>query len=145
MPVTNIEPYLFFDGTAAQALAFYEQALGAKPEGVMRYADAPGPLEGLNSADAQRIMHARVHIGGAVIMMGDIPTAKSAPMGAQVEVCLHYDDVDEMKRAFVAMAEGGEVGMAPHHTFWGATFGTLTDRYGISWMFNCDERHAPPG
>ena len=24
--------------------------------------------------------------------------------------------------------------------FWGATFGMLTDKFGIHWMFNCEKK-----
>ena len=35
----KIEPYLFFDGNAEEALAFYAQVLNAKLEAKLRYAD----------------------------------------------------------------------------------------------------------
>ena len=40
-------------------------------------------------------------------------------------------DVD---RAFAALAEGGEVKMAPTKTFWSARFGMVQDRFGLGWM-----------
>jgi PhnB protein len=30
--------------------------------------------------------------------------------------------------------------MALHDMFWGAYYGSLTDRYGVQWMVNCMER-----
>ena len=40
-----------------------------------------------------------------------------------------------MKRKFDALADGGQVGMAIHDAFWGATFGLLRDAFGVRWMF----------
>ena len=38
---TTLTPYLSFDGNTREALGFYEQALGAKIEAMMRFADMP--------------------------------------------------------------------------------------------------------
>jgi len=43
-----------------------------------------------------------------------------------------------MEEVFNKMVTGGQVIMAPEDTFWGAKFGMLTDKYGFTWMFNCE-------
>lgn len=43
-------------------------------------------------------------------------------------------DEKEAQRVFRQLAEGGEVTMPLQGVFWGGTFGTVTDRYGIDWM-----------
>ena len=48
---------------------------------------------------------------------------------------LQLDDNEDMKRKFDALAVGGQVQMAIHDAFWGATFGMLKDQFGIAWMF----------
>ena len=52
---------------------------------------------------------------------------------------LHTEDLDEAKRAFEALAEGGKVGMAFGETFWSPGYGNLTDRFGVPWMINCEK------
>lgn len=42
MAIKQLNPYLMFNGTAAQAIALYERALGAKTENLSRFGDAPG-------------------------------------------------------------------------------------------------------
>jgi PhnB protein len=42
----------------------------------------------------------------------------------------------EIETMFANLAQGGEITHALQAESWGATFGTLTDRYGIAWMFN---------
>ena len=34
--------------------------------------------------------------------------------------------------------QGAKINMPLQDTFWGAKFGMLTDKWGISWMFNFD-------
>ena len=127
MAIKTVTPYLNFDGTARDAITLYEKALGAKSEGVM-------PFE----KDPNRVMHARVQLGGGLIMISDTQPGMPLVQGSNAHVTLDYDysDVGEMRRAFDALAEGGKVTMPLQDTFWGATFGMLTDRYGINWMFN---------
>ena len=44
-------------------------------------------------------------------------------------------------RRWADLAEGGAVGMPLEAAPWGASFGQLTDRFGVSWMVNIA---APP-
>jgi PhnB protein len=41
---------------------------------------------------------------------------------------------------FDATAEGGTVVMPMQETFWAESFGMLTDKFGINWMFNCEKQ-----
>ena len=40
------------------------------------------------------------------------------------------------------MADGGTVMMPLADAFWGAYFGMLTDKFGINWMINYDEKYS---
>ena len=42
MAIKQLNPYLNFNGTAAQAIELYEKALGAKTESQMGWAERPG-------------------------------------------------------------------------------------------------------
>lgn len=57
--------------------------------------------------------------------------------GNNVYINLEPDRRAETERLFVALAAGGVVEMQLQDMFWGAYFGSLTDRFGIRWMFNC--------
>ncbi|MEI6884529.1 MAG: hypothetical protein WCO02_08575 [Bacteroidota bacterium] len=50
---------------------------------------------------------------------------------------LGFDDAALMEQCFNKLAAGGTVTMQLQDTFWGDRFGTLTDKFGFSWMFNC--------
>ena len=39
--MSQLEPYLFFDGNCAEAMRFYEKALGGKLEMMMKASEAP--------------------------------------------------------------------------------------------------------
>lgn len=137
MAITGLNPYLNFDGMAEKAIAHYERALGAKTEMVMRYGDAQGmeiPAEHRN-----RVMHATLDVAGNKIMLSDDQPGRPISSSNAVHVALHFKgDLDDVEQKFAALAEGGQVTMPLTDTFWGARFGTLTDAFGIRWMFNAE-------
>jgi len=135
MAIKELNPYLNFNGTGAEAIALYTSALGAKVENMMRYADMPGNKP--QPENAQRILHAQLRVGQAVILLSDVPADRPTALGGNVQVTLQFDgDLADMTARFNALAAGGQVTMPLQDTFWGATFGMLTDRFGVQWMFN---------
>jgi PhnB protein len=136
MAIRQLNPYLNTDGTGAQAIAFYESALGAKAERVQTFGDTPGmPVAPEHKG---RIMHAVLRIGGATVMLSDGPPGKPIPKESNTHVCLDFDDPADLEKKFAALSKGGQITMPVQDTFWGAKFGMLTDAFGIHWMFNCE-------
>ena len=138
MAIQQLNPYLQFDGTAGDAIRHYESALGARTEGLMRWADMPGHKFG--PEDGKRVMHSLLHIGAGSVMAADLPPNTPSARESNVHVCLDFDDAAEMQQRFDALAEGGKVTMPVQDMFWGAKFGQLTDRVGVNWMFNCNHK-----
>jgi PhnB protein len=139
MSIKSLNPYLNFDGTAAQAIALYQRALGATAEGqVMRFSDVPD--YNVPPEQKDRIMHAHLRVGGGALMISDGRAGQPPRQGDAVQVALHYDNVADMAKHFNALAEGGTVTMPLADTFWGATFGMLIDAFGVHWMFNCPKQ-----
>jgi PhnB protein len=82
------------------------------------------------------VMHAALTLpDGSLIMGSDDPTGDG---GGVKGVALHlsYEDLDEVRRAFDALAEGGEVQMPLEPVFWSPLFGACVDRFGVSWMLS---------
>lgn len=59
--------------------------------------------------------------------------------GNNMHISLEPDTRTETKRLFDELSKGGNVTMPLDDMFWGAYFGSCTDKYGINWMFNCTE------
>ena len=138
MSIQTLNPYLNFDGTGAKAIELYERALGAKTENMMLFGEIPGM--DIAEADRGRVMHARLHIGGGVVMISDSRPGMAVPAHTNVHVALHFTDNDDMQKKFDALAVGGKVTMPLDDMFWGARFGMLTDAFNISWMFSCEKK-----
>ena len=63
----ELSPYLMFNGTCEEALKFYEQALGAKIENVIKHAGTPAE-EHVSEQWREKVMHARFSVDGNVVM-----------------------------------------------------------------------------
>lgn len=133
----QLAPYLNFDGTCAEAMRFYERTLGGTLT-VMPFRDSPMasqvPPEALD-----RVLHARLELpGGQTVLASDHSLAAPFPGMHGFGLSLSYDDVDEGRRVFEALAAGGQVQMPFDKTFWAKGFGMLVDRYGTPWMVNVE-------
>lgn len=130
--MAKIDTYLFFDGTCAEAMRFYEKVLGGKLQALMQYKDGP---PGACAAGAEdRVMHAALVVGDRMLMASDTVPKFGHDGNKGFAVSLMFDTAAEAQRAFDALADGGKVEMPLAASFFMETFGTLTDRFGIPWM-----------
>ncbi len=132
----DLNPYLTFPGTCAEALEFYAEVFGGQVEAVQTVADSP--MAGDMPPEAQsQVMHGRVRIGERLIMASDdLQGTYEAPRGLYIQTA--FDDVEKASRVFSRLAKNGQVVMPFGPTFWAAGFGMCRDRYGVPWMVNCD-------
>ena len=134
MTNTTIQPYLFFGGRCEEAINFYGKTLGAEVEMLMRHRDSPEPPPPgmLQAGFEDKVMHATIRIGGAVLMASDGCNDKSRFDGFRLSLALPTEA--DANRAFAGLSEGGEVQMQLSRTFWSPCFGMVTDRFGVGWM-----------
>ena len=118
-----------FAGKCADAFRFYEQHLGGRITGVTRHGTAPNPA--LPDGWTDRVLHARLELGGTVVMGADIPGAE--PMRSAY-LTLRLESVEEAERVYSLLGEGGQIFMKMEETFFAPRFAMLRDRFGTSWM-----------
>ena len=134
--MSPINPYLFFDGNAAEAMRFYERTLNGKLQALMTYADMPGGCAQMPPGSESRVMHACLMFDGGMLMASDAMIGQPWDGVKGCSVALSCASNDEAQRVFSALAEGGQVTMPMDKTFWAERFGMVTDRFGTPWMVN---------
>jgi PhnB protein len=128
----QVQPYLFFDGRADEALDFYKKAVGATPKMLMRFRDAPDKSM-ISPGSENKIMHAAVDIGDATVLMSDGRcTGNTNFQGFALTISAR--DEAEADKVFGALSDGGQVTMPLAKTFFAPRFGMLTDKFGVGWM-----------
>jgi PhnB protein len=140
MTIKQVSPYVNFDGTAREAIALYERVLGAKAVAVQRFSDMPGMT--IDDTNRDRIIHAALAIGPAMLMLSDSMPGQPVVAGGSTHVSLDFDTAAAMQKAFDGLAAGGRVTLPVQDTFWGSKFGMVTDKFGVRWMLNAGEREA---
>jgi PhnB protein len=128
-------PYLYYNGNCEAAFQFYEKALGAKIEMMLTHESAPESMP-TPPEWKKKIMHARLSVGGGVIMGSDAPPGHFQ-QAQGFSVSLLVEDPTEAERKFKVLSEGGSVSMAFAKTFFAKGFGMCVDRFGIPWMVFC--------
>lgn len=144
--MASVSIYLNFPGHTEEAFNFYKSVFGGEfHEPVSRFGSMP-PAEGqppLPKGWETKIMHISMPIlGGAHTLMGsDVPDGFGPGLkaGNNVQINLTPDSREETERLFVGLSAGGQVSMPLQDMFWGAYFGSVTDKYGIHWMVNFDQ------
>lgn len=131
----NVQAYLMFNGRTEEAIEFYSKAVGAQVTALMRFSDAPEPPPpGMIPDDwGNKIMHASFKIGDAELMASDGCQSDNAGFSG-ISLALSVASPEEAAATFAALAEGGEINMPLAPSFFSPSFGTLTDRFGVSWM-----------
>ena len=136
--MTELNAYLTFDGTCAEAMRFYERVLGlgAKMEMMMNGADSPMAAQ-IPKEHAHRILHARLRFDdGSCLYAGDAPLHIPYDGMKGVTITMSYASTAEGEAVFKSLAEGGNVMMPYQPVFWAKSSGMLTDRFGTSWNIN---------
>jgi PhnB protein len=127
----SVDPYLFFKGNCREAMEFYKGVFGGELE-VMTMDQAPGGAE-MPGTKPTDVMHASLR-GPVNLMASDSPQANDETK--KVELSLGGTDEARLREIFDGLADGGTVKSPLEQQFWGDTFGSLTDRYGVDWMMN---------
>jgi PhnB protein len=144
--MARVSTYLNFPRCTEQAFLFYRSVFGGDFNGpIHRFGEmpvAPGQPP-LAEADKNLVMHVELPIlGGHVLMGTDAPDSMgfSISFGNNTHINLEPDSRGETDRLFHALSDGGHVDMPLQEMFWGGYFGSLTDRFGVRWMFNCTSK-----
>jgi PhnB protein len=140
--MARVSTYLNFPRSTEQAFLFYKKIFGTEFSApIMRHRDIPpNPDHPTADADRDLVMHVELAIlAGHVLMGTDAPESMGFKLvqGNNMFINLEPDNRTETTRLFNALSEGGKVEMPLAEMFWGGFFGSLTDRFGVHWMFNC--------
>lgn len=127
-----LAPHLTFDGQCEAAFEFYATVFGGEITSLNRYEVTPIEVP---ASFEQKVMHAELVFENNRLHGSDQPEKKVANNSS---INLSFVEVFVMDDIFKNLAAGGKITMPLQDTFWGARYGTLTDKFGILWEFNCD-------
>ncbi len=131
-----VQPYLYFNGRADEAVEFYKKVFAAKVNMLMRFKESPDPqatLQHMPPGSGEKVMHAEITIGDSVVMISDGMCGGQAKFDG-ISLSVNAATPAEAEKLFAALGEGGKVQMPMTETFFSPRFGMVADKFGVSWL-----------
>lgn len=138
--------YLNFDGNTEEAFLFYQSVFKTEfsGKGIQRFGDIPqdGNHPPVAESIKKMVLHIELPINGNHVLMGtDAPKEMGFTLtqGNNMHISVEPESREEAKRIFDELSAGGTVTMPLEDMFFGAYYGSFTDKFGINWMINYAE------
>lgn len=125
----KLDIYVNYPGNCEAAFRFYERHLGGKISSMLTHEQQPNP--NIPEDWRTKILHARMELGGAILMGADIPSAESM---RSAYLTLRLDTAAEAERIYAVLTNGGHIFMKMEETDFASRFAMLRDKFGTSWM-----------
>jgi PhnB protein len=145
--MARVNTYLNFPRNTEEAFNFYKSVFGGEfgRGGIARLGDIPEKegMPEIAKEDKNLIMHIELPIAGGHVLMGtDAPESMGFKLnfGNNIHINLELDSRAETKKLFDSLSVGGKITMDLQDMFWGSYYGTCTDKFGVQWMFICNEK-----
>ena len=124
--------YLHFEGNAREAMQFYANCMNAEL-GITTFGESEC---GAPPEAGKLVFHSQLTKAPVVLMASDALPGMPFQRGNNFFVCIDCESRTEIEKLFGSIGEGGTVETELQDMFWGDYFGTLTDRFGVRWMFS---------
>lgn len=143
--MATVNAYLTFNGNCEEAFEFYKSVFGGEYPYIGKFKDMPqdGNSASMSEADGNKIMHVSLPISNETMLMGSDTGgdwASNFVHGNNFSISINADNKEEADKLFSGLSVDGQITMPMNKTFWGAYFGMFTDKFGINWMVNFDEK-----
>src|SRR5690606_9424156 len=137
--MATLNPYINFNGNAAEAFDFYKSVFGGEFEKVARYKDFSSPEHPISESDGNRIMHIALPIGKSGMLMGsDVleVMGKVNENDNRSSIAIIAESREEADKLFNGLSKGGKIEMPLADSPWGSYFGMFADKFGVKWMID---------
>ncbi|WP_282940542.1 VOC family protein [Paenibacillus sp. RC67] len=124
----QIHSYLMSEDARGQA-NFYIESLGGKIQFLTTFGETPGTPEAMKD----KVMHLALTVAGMnTLMISD--SFEPVSYNRSISLALTYDDESEARKAYAHLSEGGESKYPFALQPWGAYYGEVVDKFGVTWM-----------
>ena len=135
--MTQINSYLTFGGNCREAMNFYKDCLGGE---LTLQTVGESPLADKMPAQMKEcILHASLVNDRVVLMGSDMVGEQGLTKGNAVSMAINCSSEDEIQNIYEKLSKGGNKDHTLEQSFWGATFGDVTDKYGNHWLLNYEK------
>lgn len=120
--------YLMSEDARSQA-DFYVRSLGGEIISLKTFGELPGSSEAMKD----KVMHLSLMVAGTnMLMISD--SFEPVSSSRSISLALTYDNESEAREAYAKLGEGGENKYPFALQPWGASYGEVIDKFGVTWM-----------
>jgi len=135
--MAQLNPYLTFNGNCREAMNFYKECLGG--ELIFQTIGESPMADRMPEKMKECILHATLSNSAMVIMATDCVPEQGLIKGNSVSLAINCSSEREIENFHEKLSAGSNASNPLENTFWGALFGTLTDKFGNHWLLNYDK------
>lgn len=130
--MAQLNAYLIVQGNCFEMMNFYKECLGGDLI-INKVSESPVAAH-MPSEKQNDVLHAMLTSGRVRLMASDNMLTQPVNYGDSIHLCVECESKEEIASLFSKLGEGGKISQPLREEFFG-TFGSLTDKYGIPWMF----------
>ena len=129
--MSKLIPFITVEG-ALDAIEFYKDVFDAKLLGEITWLEN---VPGMDKPEFKGLVgHSTLQIQDSVIFIHDELKEFPLASGDRIQMVLDLDTEDRLRTAFDKLKAEGKVVQELHEVFWGALFGSVKDKFGITWQ-----------
>ena len=132
--MAKLNPYLTFDNNCREAMNFYKDCLGGELT-IQTVGEMPEMAAQMPPDMHNKILHSHLISGNMELMASDLSRTKIVK-GNNNHLCIQCTSDREIEEFFAKLSAGGTVVDPLADMPWGGRFGSLTDKFGMDWIFN---------
>ncbi|RYF28763.1 MAG: VOC family protein [Chloroflexi bacterium] len=135
----KLTSYVNLNGNAAQALDFYQSIFGGTVDSDTfgGFNEKSGNAMPVPPEDNDKIMHATLTTDNFELMVSDYPSSwTDTPSVSNITLTLNGDDESVLRGYWDKLIVDGTIQQPLEVAEWGDMFGSVTDKFGVSWMFD---------
>jgi PhnB protein len=137
-----VRPYLFFDGNARAAIAFYEYVFDTTADSIRTFGDLPeNPDYPFDEESKKRVWNAHMKIAGDVVQISDIGPFPGFTVGNNVDLFYINPSGEAIATVYGRLMEGGSA-QVELDTSGPNTYANVTDKFGVSWQLYTSDHIA---
>lgn len=130
-----VYPFLSFNGNCYDAMHFYQACFGGELR--LRYlGDEPG-LQNMPPGLAQLVVSAILESEHVRLFASDLVEEEGSFNGNRISLLFSTPQLDSLSACFNKLARKGKISGPLAGTLLAGEWSSLTDQYGVQWIFSC--------
>ncbi|RSC96005.1 VOC family protein [Tenacibaculum singaporense] len=134
--MSQLITYLTFNGNCREAMLFYQSCLGG--ELYFQTLEESPKTKNLPNNYKKYILQAILKKENIVLMGTDLFDEDRLLQGNTIAILLKSSDETKIRKYYSSFSKKKTVSLPLKRNHWGILFGSITDTYGIRWLFSCN-------